>query len=128
MRLIIGNAILRPSGLLKRMTAHKGDVSEGNKCKLIARRKILNKYVEFYRDGTRRIFGTGLNDEESYDSEILRFAHASILINGPVGDKRLCWVDATKDPVELWLYNRLMTRSVDLNIQEVFERVQDKIL
>ena len=128
-RELLASATVRPSGLLKRMRKHTGDVSEGNRVELEARRSILGMEVEFYRDGTRRfVNATNLNEEEMYNSEILRFAHASILINGPVGDKKLCWVDATKNPVELWLYNKHMKRASDLNTEEVFKRVKEYIL
>ena len=52
----------------------------------------------------RIVKGVPLDDEESHDSEILRFAHASILIASPVGDKAKCYVDASKNPVEIWIY------------------------
>ena len=95
---------LKPSAFLKRMLKHS-DVSETSKTNLLATKIILGKKARFYTDGTRTIDGIDLTDSEQYESQILRFAHASILINEPVGDKNACWVDATKDVVEVILYN-----------------------
>lgn len=104
MRKIQLEARVRRSRLHRRMHAHKGDVSEGTAYKLIAKKKILGKTVLFFNDGYREVMGLPVDDEEAHNSEILRFAHASILINQPVGDKAKCYVDATKDPVEVWVY------------------------
>lgn len=95
----------KPSTLMRKMLKYKGDVSEGTQYKIVARRKILKRDVVFYANGLRFIEGTDLNEQEMYDSEILRLAHASLLINAPVGDKKLCYVDATKNPVEVWIYS-----------------------
>jgi hypothetical protein len=95
-------AILRPSKYLKRISE---DVSEGSKSKLIATRVILGFKVLFYQNGLRVIEGLKLTEQEQIDSEILRLAHASILINEPVGSKHTCYVDATKNPVEVILYD-----------------------
>lgn len=111
---------MRPTSLLRKMREHVGDVSETSKTRLVCERRILGRRVKFYENGLRVI--DGLDDQESYDSEILRFAHASILIKQPVGDKRLCYVDATKDPVELWLYNKQIKKASDLNCDEVIRR------
>lgn len=100
--------VCRPTRLLKRMLKNSGDVSEGNKHKLIATRMILKKKVNFYANGLRIIEGTALDEQDAHDSEILRFAHASIFTGGPVGDKALCYVDATKSPVEVWIYGMLL--------------------
>lgn len=94
----------RPSTLMKNMAKHRGDVSEGTQLKVIARRHILNRLVIFYHNGLRVIKGVNLNEQEVHESEVLRLAHASLLIGSPVGDKRACYVDATKDPVEVWVY------------------------
>jgi len=101
-KLLIANC--RPSLLTKRMTRHKCDVSEGTEYKVIARRCLLGKSMTFYHNGLRVIEGIKLTDQEQHDSEILRLAHASILIGEPVGDRRMCWVDATRNPVEVWIY------------------------
>ena len=93
----------RPSKMLKRLQAHQGDVSEGSHREILATRTILGKKVTFYRDGDHRVHSRRVSDEESYHSEILRFAHASLLINQPVGDKRRCYVDATRNPCEVWV-------------------------
>ena len=93
-----------PSAYLKRIMQHNKTVDEGNKSKVIAIRNILGKKVTFYQNGLRFIEGVDIDDEEQFNSQILKFAHASILINGPVGDKKGCYVDATKNPVEVWVY------------------------
>jgi len=96
---------LKPSTFLKRMSAHR-DVSEGSGRRLIAERKILGFNTRFYSDGTRAVQRLDLTETEQFDSQVLRFAHASIIINEPVGDKNACWVDATKNPVEIILFNK----------------------
>lgn len=90
---------------MKRMLKHTGDVSEGTQGKVVATKRILNRTVTFYHNGLRQIKGTSLNEQEAHESEILRLAHASLLVGAPVGDKRHCYVDATKNPVEVWIYN-----------------------
>ena len=97
-------ATCKPSTLMRNMSAHCGDVSEGTKSKILAQRRILNKLVTFYHNGLRVIENVGLNEQEIHESEILRLAHASLLIGTPVGDKRACYVDAIKNPVEIWVY------------------------
>lgn len=104
-RILSFTAECRPSALMRRMTHHSGDVSEGTQFKVLAKRFILGKEITFYRNGLRKIDNVLLTEEEVSNSELLRFAHASLLINGPVGDKRKCYVDATKNPVEVWLYS-----------------------
>jgi len=121
MTIIEGKVVMQPTPLLKRMREHVGDVSVTSKTRLMCERMILGRRVKFYENGLREI--QGLDEQESYDSEILRFTHASILINQPVGDKRLCYVDATKDPVELWLYGKQIKKASDLNCEEVIRRV-----
>jgi len=123
MEFVIGRVNVRPSALFKRLMKHRGEISEGDRYKIIATRTILGRKVDFYRNQLRVVHGTNLTEEESYNSELLRFAHASILINGPVGDKKICWIDATQEPVELWLYNRKMNKASDLNTREVFNLI-----
>lgn len=106
------SVVMRPTPLLKRMREHTGDVSENSKTELLCERRILGRLVKFYTNGLREV--EGLDEQESYDSEILRFAHASILIQQGVGDKRLCYVDATKDPIELWLHGKRIRKVKDL--------------
>ena len=124
-------ATAKPSKLLRNMVEHSGDVSEGTRFNVLAKRLIINRKVTFYSNGLRFIEGTDLDEQETHDSEILRLAHASILINAPVGDKRCCWVDATKNPVEIWVYgmtiqqflatsNRLV-RTQDLGVEFLLE-------
>lgn len=99
------SAHLRPSGLTKKLFKHQGNLSESDKAHILGVRTILGKKVVLYKDGTHIIKGrTDLSEEEMFNSEILRFTHASLLINQPVGDKRKIWVDATVDPVNIWLY------------------------
>lgn len=97
-------ATCRPSALMRRMLLHSGDVSEGTQYKVLARRQILRRNVIFYHNGLRVIEGVDLNEQEVHESEILRLAHASLLVGSPVGDKRLCYVDATVNPVGIWIY------------------------
>lgn len=104
---------LRASKMLKRMMRHSGDVSEGTGSKLIAQRTILKRTVSFYNNGLRVIEGEEISEEDQYNSEVLRLAHASILMNAPVGDKRMCYVDATKNPVEVWFYNQRAEHFID---------------
>lgn len=99
------SATLKPSLLMRRMIKHKGDVSEGTTSKIVAVRHILGHRIDFYYNGMRIIHGLDLTEEEMYNSEILRFAHASLLTGEAVGDKRRCYVDATINPVEVWVYN-----------------------
>lgn len=96
---------LRPSTMLKRMRAHIGDVSEGSKVKIMVKRIILGKKVTFYENGLRIVHDKDLNEDDEYNSEILRLTHASLLIGQPVGDKRQCWVDASTNPVSVVIYN-----------------------
>lgn len=79
------------------------DLSQGTQHKLIATRLILGKKVEFYRDGTRKVIGISLSEQEKHSSEVLRFAHVSILTQTPQGDKSVLYVDASVDPVEIWV-------------------------
>ena len=96
---------LRPSAMLKRMRAHTGDVSESSKAEIMARRTILGRKVTFYENGLRIVHSKDLSEDDQYNSEILRLAHASLLIGQPVGDKRQCWVDASTNPVTIVIYN-----------------------
>jgi len=93
----------RPSLLTRRLTAHSGDVSEGAARQPVAVRNICGRRVTFYRNGERRIDGVTLTDQELHDSELLRFAHASVLIGQPVGDRRKLWVDASQPQCEVWV-------------------------
>jgi hypothetical protein len=99
--------ILRPSKMLRRMRAHIGDVSEGSQAKIMAQRIILGKSVTFFENGLRVVNDPDLNEDDEYNSEILRLTHASLLIGQPVGDKRQCWVDASTNPVTVIIYNML---------------------
>lgn len=95
----------KPTLLTKRMLAHSGDVSEGTRHKILAKRIIIGRAVTFYSNGIRVIHNTtGLNEQEMHESEILRLTHASLLTGTPVGDKRKCYVDAKTFDVEVWVY------------------------
>jgi len=96
-------ATVRPTKMLKRMLEHRGDVSETSKYKVFAKRNILGYNVTFYENGLRETDG-GLTEEEEFNSEILRLAHASLLINDAVGDQKQCYVDARRNPVEVIIY------------------------
>ena len=94
----------QPSKLMQKMTKHRGDLSIGDKATLIAKRIILGQQVSFYSNGEHVIEGSEIPLEQQYESEILRFAHASLLINEGVGDKRKLYVDASVNPVKVWLH------------------------
>ena len=94
----------KPSRLMRRMIRHRGDVSEGNTRIPVATRTLLGRKITFYHNGERVIEGLNITDEDMFNSEILRFAHASLLTGEPVGDRRMCCVDATANPVKVWLY------------------------
>lgn len=111
---ILGRAHCRPTALMRRMLKHRGDVSEGSADRLLATRIILGRRVDFYRNGRRELHGSKLTDTEMHDSELLRFAHASLLDGTGVGDKLFCWVDATKNPVEVWLFGKQINRVRDV--------------
>lgn len=102
---ILFSANPKPSKLVKRMWKHKCDVSEGSQAKVMAKRTILGMKVTFYESGLRVVEDNDLSEEDEYNSEILRLAHASILIGGPVGDKKILYVDATFNPVKIFIYN-----------------------
>lgn len=110
---------MQPAAIMQRMLKHKGDVSEGTKYKIIAKRIILGRHVTFYYNGLREIENLDLSEQEEFDSEILRLAHASILIKQPVGDKKMCYVDATKNPVEVWIYGMLAEKFIKQSINVV---------
>ena len=95
---------LTASAMLNNMHRHQGDVSEGTQHRPIASRWILGHRCSFFADGTHTIDGIDITAEDEYASEILRFAHASLITGGPVGDKAKCWVDATVDPAIVWIH------------------------
>lgn len=107
----------RPSEYLKRMREHSGEVSEGSSHKILAIRRILGKVVTFYRNGLREIKNTDLSEQEVHESEVLNFVHASLLIDAPVGDKKACYVDATKQEVEVWIKGK----RADLLVKETLQ-------
>jgi hypothetical protein len=96
---------MKPSTMLKRMRAHVGDVSEGSKSNIMAKRTVLGKKVTFYENGLRVVEDKDLSEDDEYHSEVLRLAHASLLINDAVGDKKQCWVDARFEPVKIIIYD-----------------------
>ena len=103
-RIVNFEAHLKPSGLLRTMRKHNGDVSEGDKPKLIASRTILGKRCRFYNNGEHTV-DAEVTAEESHESILLRYTHASLLIQQPVGDKSVLWVDASKNPCDVWIHN-----------------------
>jgi len=103
-KIIYLEANLRPSGFFKKILDHTGDVSEGSEHKILATRIIAGKKVTFYRNGYRKVHKLSLTEEDTYDSEILRLAHASILTGEAIGKKSYCYVDARVNPVEIWIY------------------------
>ena len=104
-KIIQFEAHMRPSNMMKRMRKHQGNLSESDKANVLAERTILGKKVTFLTDGTHYINGKiELDDEEMFNSHILRYTHASILIDEAVGDKKKLWVDASVNPVVIWLY------------------------
>ena len=121
----------RPTKLMRRLQEHRGDVSSSDMCRLIAKRNLLGQTVRFYTSGEHVIEGSTLPLADQYDSELLKFAHASLLVNGPVGDKRKLWVDATTDPCQVWIeghsvvdfLRRARRRVMDgtISVAELFE-------
>lgn len=94
----------KPSSLMKVMRKHAGSMSQGDQANLIATRTIAGRKIHFFRTGEHRIEGDQITEQEAYDSEVLRFAHASLITGTPVGDKALCYVDATRDPCDVWVF------------------------
>ena len=92
-----------PSAMMRRMLKYSGDISEGSKRKILAKRTILGRQVIFYENGSRMV--DDLTENEQHNSEILKLAHASLLMNDAVGDKSQCYVDARKNPVEVVIWN-----------------------
>lgn len=116
-------ATCRPSVLMKNHLRHQGDVSEGDKPKLIGTRTILGRQVWFYSTG-EHIVDADIDAEQMYGSEILRFAHASLICGIPVGDKQTTWVDASIDPCDVWMFGH---RVADM-IKGATQRVQNGTL
>ena len=110
---------------MRRMIKHKGDVSEGSTRVAVAYRYLLGRRVVFYHDGWRVIDKIKITEEEMFNSEILRFAHASLLTGEPVGDKRLCWVDATANPVKVWLFGTTLENFIKQSSRLVATREVD---
>ena len=94
---------LKPTTKMRRHLAGLGDTSQGTKRTLIARRRILGHLAAFYDNGEHEITAD-ISEEEQFHSEILRFAHVSILTNAPTGSKDLLYVDARQFDVEVWCY------------------------
>ncbi len=117
------SARLSPSLMMKTHMKHQGDVSEGSQANLLAVREICGRRVELYTSG-EHLVDAHITPEEMYDSEILRFAHASVIIEGPVGHKRTCYVDASSDtpvdryktrsqPCEVWCYGHELSDFIE---------------
>ena len=97
-------ANLKATNLFRNMNKHAGNLSEGDRPQLIATKTILGKKVKFYTSG-EHVVEAELTPQEQYDSEILRFAHASLIVGEGVGDKAILYVDASVDPCDVWIYN-----------------------
>ena len=110
---------LRPSAMMRRVLKHDGNASESDKRRPLANRTVLGCTVRFFCNGESEVDGVFLTEEESHNSQILRFAHASLLINAPVGDKKLIYVDATRDPVDCWVYGAEALHFVSLGTSAV---------
>lgn len=106
-RVILASGCLRPSAMYRNIREHtNADVSAGLKGLYECSRTVLGKRVDFYRNGLRVVHGSDLSDAEAYESELLRNVHASLYLRSPVGDKRKLWVNATVDPVVVWINGR----------------------
>lgn len=116
MSIIRLKANIKPSTLFEVMNQHRGDVSEGTDGKELARRIMLGRKVKFFHDGRHIVESENITEEEEYNSELLKLAHASLLVGGPVGDKRYVYVDATKNPVEVWLYNQPAEQFINASV------------
>ena len=95
-------ATLRPAVTARKLQT--GDVSQGSMAQPFAWRDVLGKRVLFYRDGTHRICSdTSLTEEELFNSQLLRFVHASLITAEPQGQKDYLYVDAAKNPVAVYI-------------------------
>lgn len=104
------SAHCRPSGILRAMRKHSGDLSEGDRPVLLATRKILGRTCRFYTSGEHTVdYDEGVTNDEMQDSVLLRFAHASIIAREPVGDKNVLWVDARRKRTEVWINGMQIT-------------------
>jgi hypothetical protein len=99
------SATLQPSILMSTMGRH-GRPSASDKPTELARRVIIGHEVVFLSNGEHYLSDSDLDAAEQYHSEVLRLAHASLITGQPEGDKRICWVDANKNPVDVWIYNQ----------------------
>ena len=82
------------------------DLSETTRPRLIAVRTVLGKKVSFFSNGEHVVDGVKMSSAEMQESEVMRFAHASILMGRPAGDKKTLLVDACCDPAEVWIYGQ----------------------
>ena len=104
MRKLQLSCTLRPTSAFGKMLEHGRNVSESDKANVLAQRTVLGKEVVFFKDGSRRVIGESIKDDEAFNSEMLKLIHASLLINQPVGSRAFCYVDASKDPVYIIIY------------------------
>jgi len=95
------SATLRPARLTRQLSQASGDQSTSTVAALIASRTMLGRRVSFYSSGEHTVEGVTLTQAEQFDSELLRFAHASLIARTPIGDKRVLWVDASSDPIKV---------------------------
>ena len=116
MAIVDFRAIARPSALMRKMVHVQ--TSESSKARLLAHLVLFKRSVRFYEDGTRRM--DGLTEDESQESEILRYIHASLIARRPVGDRSLLYVDAMKSPIEIIAYGR----SLDVFAQDCLNLIR----
>ena len=109
------SAHCKPSGFFRQILDNTGDVSEGSTRKILAVRYLAGIKITFYCNGYRKIHNLNLTEEDTYTSEILRLAHASILTNMPIGKKSYCYVDSSCDPVDVWIYGMKLEQFLKLS-------------
>ncbi len=122
-RLVQFEAHCRPTTKMRHYQKCRKSVSESSKARLIATRTIIGHTVHFYESGEHvieTISERDLSTEEMFNSEILRFAHASLIAGIPIGDKSFTWVDATKNPCEVWIFGK----TTEQFTRDVMERVK----
>ena len=108
-RIVNLSGTLRPTAKMRHYQKCRESVSESSKARLIATRTIIGHTVHFYETGEHvieTISESDLSTEEMFNSEILKFAHASLIAGIPIGDKNLTWVDCSNNPCEVWMFGK----------------------
>jgi len=104
---VLLSGAVRPSCMVKQVNCHKaGDQSESDRGELLAERMILGHVCRFMKNGDHFIVGMNITDQDHFNSQILRFAHASILCNVPVGHEKLLLVDMTVEPCRIIMFGK----------------------